>query len=293
MTKLLFSFSALALLLWFPEIGLSSEEEPDNTFRIFDGTMYADKPNLGQYGIEYIKILYSNDFWDKGEKRRDVPAKEKIKRLADIYRDQEYVVLDIEQWPTQGHKYRPWIMDESVEKYTYVLKAFKSTAPMVKAGLFVLPVSNYSKSLAKKGSPLYDEWTKENKRFSSLAKLVDVAFVSSYTYEENWCNWKTSVEAKMQQLRSIYKGEVYLFLWPQYYDHSPAPEHLQLKFIPRDFWRFQLKTAKLMANGVVIWGGWDFKNGRSLKWDDSAEWWHETVEFIQNGQKPLKPQSCQ
>jgi len=291
--KYFLSFKALTLLILLPVIAFPSKPQPDATFRIFDGTIYTDKPDFNQFDIEDIKILYGNDFWDKGDNRDIVPAKKKIVRLAQIYSDQRYVVLDIEQWPTQGHKYRPWILDNNVAKYTYVYEIFKSAAPNVKTGLFVIPVSNYEKSLSEKGSPLFEEWTRENERFSGLAKLVDVAFVSSYTYEENWCNWKTSVEAKLQQLNHIYKGEIYLFLWPQYYDHSPAPEHLRLKFIPRDFWRFQLETAKRLANGVVVWGGWDFENARPLRWDGSAEWWHETIRFFQDSQKPLYPHLCQ
>jgi hypothetical protein len=35
-----------------------------------------------------------------------------------------------------------------------------------------------------------------------------------------------------------------------------------------------------VADGLVIWGGWDTPNKRSEPWDDKAEWWQTTLEFM-------------
>ena len=34
------------------------------------------------------------------------------------------------------------------------------------------------------------------------------------------------------------------------------------------------------ADGVVIWGGWDLDKNKPAQWNDNAEWWIETKQFI-------------
>ena len=69
---------------------------------------------------------------------------------------------------------------------------------------------------------------------------------------------------------------------PQYFDHKPTPKHLQVKFIPGEFWALQLETVCKYADGAIIWGGWDFKKWTRFEWDPTAEWWKITREYINN-----------
>lgn len=252
-------------------------------FKVYDGTQYQNRPDMKQYGIKDITILYASRFWDKNQSRKDIPSEKRLKSLAQKYDGKtEMIVLDIEHWKVQGHPLRPWIINESIEKYTETIKLFKSYTTQSRVGYFggPFPISNYNASIADKNSSLYKTWIEDNSKLTSLANHVDAVFPSVYTYNENIAEWEKSFLRKIENLKRFYNGKVYVFLWPQYFDNKPAPEHLRLEYIDPEFWKHQLEFAKQHVDGVVIWGGWDFKNWRRLDWDNNAEWWLETKKFI-------------
>jgi len=257
----------------------------DNTFRVFDGTQYINRPDMRKYGIENITILYGFNFWKKNENQDFIPNTKRLIKLARKYDGKsKMIVLDIEHWTVQGHPLRPWIINNSIDKYIKTFNIFKAHAKISKIGYFggIFPISNYKASIANKESTEYRTWEKDNSKMAGLAKIVDVAFPSVYTYSDDIKLWEKSFLAKVEQLRTKYTGEIFVFLWPQYFDHEPTPEHLQLKFIPADFWYHQLEFAQKHVDGVVIWGGWNFKKWKPRVWDKTAEWWLETKNFIKN-----------
>ncbi|MCW9014366.1 MAG: hypothetical protein OQL06_11330 [Gammaproteobacteria bacterium] len=240
---------------------------------------------MRKFGINKITVLYGSRFWDKGESRDDIPTTQRLKKLARKYDGKSrMIVLDIEHWKVQGHPLRPWIINDSIDKYIKTFNIFKTHTKLSKVGYFggIFPISNYKASIASKESSEYRTWKKDNRKISELAKIVDVAFPSVYTYSDDIKQWEKSFLAKIEQLKTLYTGEIYVFLWPQYFDHSPAPEHLQLKFIPADFWYHQLEFAQKHVNGVVIWGGWDFDKWKPMEWDNNAAWWIETKAFMKD-----------
>jgi hypothetical protein len=90
-----------------------------------------------------------------------------------------------------------------------------------------------------------------------------------YTFYEDRDGWVKYAVAQISEARR-YGGNkpVYVFLWPQYHEPPNA-------YLPTDFWRLELETAKQYADGVVIWGG-----SLHETWDNSAPWWIETKKFI-------------
>ena len=257
------------------------------SFSLYDGTQYRNRPDMRKYGIKNITILYGHRFWGGNSTRVDIPDNERLKYLAKKYdKPGQMIVLDIEHWKVQGHPYKPWIINESIEKYIKIINLFKKNIKYSKVGYFgaILPVSNYKASISDKNSRLYKQWKSDNKKLSKLAKTVDVAFPSVYTYSDNIKLWEKSFLRKIEQLKLIYSGKIFVFLWPQYFDHAPADKHLQLKFIPAKTWRHQLEFSKKHVDGVVIWGGWDFEEWKPMDWDDNAPWWIETKQFINSNQ---------
>jgi hypothetical protein len=113
-----------------------------------------------------------------------------------------------------------------------------------------------------------------------IAQLVDISFPSVYTYSADRMVWLKSLHAQVAEARRLFDGPVYVFLWPQYFDHEPADADLRLQYIDGDFWRFQLDEVKKVADGVVIWGGWDFSKGRPAIWVPTAPWWESTKAFV-------------
>jgi hypothetical protein len=252
-------------------------------FEIYDATLYTNKPSLTPHGIRTITVVYGHKTYDQNKSSDALPPHENIEKLAKkLARTEKMVVLDYEHWPTQGYRHIPMLMSNNRKKYQTLLDWYKRAAPDVKFGYFgLVPVSNYVSSLSAPDSRRFQEWSEDNEAMREIAAEIDVAFVDSYTYDDSHANWLKSLDAHLTQLRKIYSGEIYLFLWPQYFDHAPTPPPLRLRYIPADIWRSQLEAARQRVNGVVIWGGWDLPAGKPQTWVDDAPWWKATLKFLE------------
>lgn len=267
------------------QTGLPLATATDRQFVVFDATLYKNKPDLSRYGIRPLNIIYAKEFWEKGESLTQLPLAAKVHRRArEALAISDLAVIDIEQWPVTGHSRE--IMDESVRKYVTVINWIKQAAPELRVGYFAnLPVSDYRKSSALPGSFLYRMWQTENDRVRPIAEVVDGAFPAAYTYSADREAWRRSLVAQVAETRRVFSGPVYVFIWPQYFDHAPSPAEIQLHYLPADFWRFQLETARKHADGVVIWGGWNFELRKPADWDGQAPWWLQTQVFMRNLKK--------
>ena len=126
----------------------------------------------------------------------------------------------------------------------------------------------------------YKQWQRENDAVSSLASDVGIIYPSLYTFYDDVDGWVRVAKENIAEARRISHGKpVMPFLWPQYHDSAHA---LAFQPLPKDFWERQLATVHSDADGVVIWGGWDFKNHKVSEWDEGAEWWTATKEFLQH-----------
>jgi hypothetical protein len=251
-------------------------------FTVFDGTLYANKPNLSQYGIQPITITYVNTFgndWFKNATR--LPDKASVQKIArEAQAKGSPVVIDIEHWPLHGN---PSQVRDSLSKYMTVLQWFKEAAPGLAVGYYgAPPLNDYWKSLK---SPTSREWASfagENDRLKPLAGAVDILFPSLYTFYTDRGGWIRYAYGQVKEARRYGNGKpVYVFLWPQYHDSNPS---LKGAYLPADFWRLELQMAKQYADGIIIWGGWGTRG--PMKWDDNAAWWKVTKEFM----KKVTPQ---
>ena len=251
---------------------------------LLDGTKYEGKPAAIETDFPSVPLLYASSFWSKDENREGLPDRERFERVLNkVESPTGLAILDIEAWPVRGYQFRPWVVQESINKYITTLDWAEADRPDLVWSMFGrLPTSNYLASISDPGAELYKRWQSENDRMALLAQSVSIAFPSMYTYEESPQNWLRSFRAKVEELKRIYEGPVYAFIWPQYFDHEPTRADLRLQFIPREFWRYQLETVCRELDGAVIWGGWDFENGRRAKWDENAGWWLETHAFIED-----------
>jgi O-antigen ligase len=262
-----------ALLLAAPSVHgqAVSRKHP---FRVFDATGFAQKPDLTQYGLARIMVIYPNFMWE-GNKIPDatsLPDHSRITTFAQLANQtSDTVVIDIEHWPVVGD---PAPVAESVKKYDMVLQWFKTSAPAVSVGLYgVLPVRDYWRAIQEKGLPGYAAWQKQDDSLASIAPFVDVLFPSVYTFYEDRDGWQKYAIAQIQEARRLSGGRpIYIFLWPQYH---PSNKKLANTFLPGDYWRLELETARKYADGVVIWCC-----SNSQTWDDKAPWWLETRGFL-------------
>jgi hypothetical protein len=257
----------LAVLLWTPAGAHGRALRPKTQFPVFDATDFAQKPDLTQDGLQRIAVVYPALLWDSSNEA-NLPDKSRMSALARLAKQSTSIlVIDIEEWPLTGD---PAKVTESVKKYQTVLESFKAAVPPLSVGLYgVLPIPDYWPSIQAKGSPGYLGWQKENDSLSSIASFADVLFPSVYTFYEDRNGWQKYAIAEIQEARRHAGGKpVYVFLWPQYHVSN---KKLANTFLPGDYWRMELETARKYADGIVIWCC-----SNRQTWNERAPWWLET-----------------
>ena len=241
------------------ENGLSCH--PSKTFSVFDGTKYMNKPDLSKLGINPANILYDAQLWDKGESREDLPRHEMIANLArEAVIKGMLPIIDIEHWPLRGED--ETVID-SIKKYITVVRLFREAAGSVQLGYYgAPPVRDYWRALRGIGTKEYLAWQVENDRLIPLAEEVDIIFPSVYTHFNDRQAWVKYAVAQIREARR-YGKPVYAFIWPQFHESNRLRG---LSYLPADYWRLQLETICQYADGVVIWGGWDFDKWQPQQW---------------------------
>lgn len=247
------------------------------SFVVYDGTLYRNKPSLLRWGIKPVNILYVSSFWNDWDKapRDQLPDRKNVRKLAMAARAKgDLVVIDIEHWPL-FRRDRSVIAD-NLQKYITVIGWFRHEAPELKIGFFgILPVADYARSQKGIGSSEYKQWQTENDQLKPLADVVDVIFPSLYTYYPDQRAWGKYAAENIREAHR-YGKPVIVFLWPQYSETNIVLSH---QYVPVDYWGLQLEIVRRYSDGVVIWGGWG-KDGPA-DWVDNAPWWKVTKEFMQ------------
>lgn len=246
-------------------------------FVVLDGTLYAEKPDLSAVGIQPITIVYAGKFGPNWHKQSDhLPDKESVQRVARETRGKSGpVVIDIEHWPLKGDSSQ---VQNSLGKYMTVLQWFKEAAPELAVGYYgAPPLRDYWRAIRPQASKEWQSYSRDNDRLRPLAEAVDALFPSLYTFYPDQGGWVRFAYAQIAEARRYGNGKpVFAFLWPQYHDSNRA---LIGTYLPADYWRLELETAKQYADGIILWGGWG-SNNRPEKWDDNASWWKVTKEFM-------------
>ncbi len=250
-------------------------------FRIMDATLYSGKPDLSHYGIQHATLVEPQRWWTYAKVdasgRHDVTVRN-AKDLSGNHGPSiiDPLIIDLEI-PGVGSDPSS---DQNVQPYLDVVSAMREGGydrPLAFYG--TLPIRDYWRS-QKAGTPVYREWQAQNDRISKIVPLVSALFPSLYTFYDNQDGWVRYAEGNVAESKRIGQGRpVYPFLWPQYHDSAGR---LAYQYLPRDYWLRELRTMARVADGLVIWGGWDTPNRRAEPWDDSAQWWQATLEFIKS-----------
>jgi hypothetical protein len=282
---------------WHHPVIAPSLAQPAQPFLVFDGTLYQNKPDLSQFGVKPIRIIYEHEFYDAGQNRDLLPAKSRVQSVASSMKASGIpAVIDIERWPTSPsfHKISVAAAQESIQKYATVLGWFREAAPGLQFGLYgVVPIIDYWRAIEAPSSASYSTWIADNQRAVSLTKLVDALFPSLYTFYVDQEGWVTYAAAQLTEAKRLSgRKPVYVFLWPQYHDSNPT---LGGTYLPAEYWKLELDTVRRYADGVVIWVGWGSGDKPAL-WDDHAGWWTVTKAFLATlpgDPPPAMPQGVQ
>jgi hypothetical protein len=195
--------------------------------------------------------------------------------LARLPADGAPLVLDFED--VDANATDPAAAARGIGWLAEIRAAFAAAGPRRPIGYYgALPGRDYWRAIRGPGTAEYRAWQRENDRLAPLERGVDLLFPSVYAFYDDPQGWVTYATAQICEARRISSKPVYVFLWFEYHPGTrPAGE-----FIPAAFWRLQLETVRRLADGVVIWGGYDQVALRARPWDPSAPWWRETLRFM-------------
>lgn len=253
-----------------------SGSQRERPFDVFDATLFQNKPDSAALGMLPIRVVYAGELWGEGAASSRLPEHGRIDSVAKSLPNNEMpVVLDIEHWTiTAGVS-----ESEVLRKLEYVVDELRRLAPRHRYGYYaVVPGQDYWRAVASQTSVAHRSWQAENSALEGLLQHVDMLFPSVYTFYEDQDTWRKFAIAQVCEARRLSDKPVVMFLWPQFHASN---QKLGGQEIDRAYWRLQLNTAWEYADGVVIWGGWDFVRNRAAEWNGRAPWWLETRDFLQ------------
>ena len=241
-------------------------------FRVMDATAYSGKPPLERFGLEPMRVLVASFLWEHEEARGDLPSQADLTRVSEQISGESEVILDVEHWPLDdAHR------GVNLSRYADLVDDLARRNPGVRFGYYGrLPHRDYWAPI--EGGARRVAWRRYNDANRALADHVDALYPSLYTFDNDFDEWEVFARAQIAESRRLAPDKpVYAFLWPQYHD---SVWFRGLDYLPRGAWRRQLEVAHEVADGIVIWGGWDFDAWQPAKWDEQAPWWLETKDFL-------------
>lgn len=256
-------------------------------FKVFDAIMIKNKPNLYNKGFSKINMIYEDSLLNNHPKfpsdfNSRVVNQNKVQSSFKRIDSKYPICIDVESWLLKGQ-----FLNSSVKKYSKLLSQFRAKFPASELGYYgVLPFADLNIYQAKatflknnKNKNWLGEWEYINNNLGDLGDISSVAFPSCYTRYKDRALWLTAFKMQIEKVKKINpKLKIYAFVWPQYY--SPGFGYNE-QYIEGDFWRYQLEEIYKLCDGVVIWAPpIHSSNRKGIYWDDSQEWFKETISFI-------------
>ena len=271
--------------MFVPLLGSGSARQPrdclqpsSDTFKIFDAMMYAGKPDTRTFGMKPAYIV-DRGFWVDESTRQAVDPAKLTRRLKEFPASDGLIVLDVEHLPLTG---QPASVAKSLSMMRQLAEKSRDSGSGRKIGYYgLLPLSEYWRPINGLPGGGFTDWRRDNARIAGLGRSIDVNLPSLYTFYPDRKGWVQQAEILVCEARRISDKPVYAFVWPEYHDSTEQAG----RPVPGDYWRLQLQTLRRIADGVVIWGGYDLKNQRAYKWNPDAEWWIVTRQELVDRQE--------
>lgn len=246
-------------------------------FPVFDALLFTAKPNLTKQGLSPSRLAYQSDLWPSGADRSVVPSSAAIQAfLHQTAGMGDMLILDIEddEWPL--FHVSSSVELASIAKYQAVGTLLHQMAPAMDVGLYgQVPGRDYWRAISGPTSTSYQQWQAENTGGAPAAQTMNTLYPSLYTFYDDQSGWVKYATANISEARRLAQGRpVIPFLWPQY--HMSSSRAYQL--IGQNYWKLQLDTCYQLADGVVLWGGYNLSG--YLPWNNTAEWWIATQNFL-------------
>ncbi|MES1195335.1 MAG: hypothetical protein ABUL58_00115 [Steroidobacter sp.] len=248
-------------------LGLSPSIAGASEFVVFDGLLHQKKPGSRRLGLAPITAIAN--IWRK-KSQQEVDEDGVISALRQLPAQTHTAFFDIECWPVL--RVTDSIRMESLRKFMRVAEITRREKPELKFGFYGIPPAHTYWPLAtSQFKDEYQEWRQANRTLKPLAEQVDFIFPSLYTYYEDRDGWKRYATAMLDAARH-HEKPVMPFLWFEYHDSNSQLRDHELNAAS---WREELALCHQLADGVVLWGGYQ------RNWSDSARWWNAAKKEFQ------------
>jgi hypothetical protein len=251
--------SVLVLLIAFAaftgQIAFSLPQNNGHSFAIFDNMEYKEKPDTAAHGLIASNVLYERQIWPNRQGLGTLPDQKVFQNLVKTNsKNPGPFVIDIESFGLRG-------TPDSARHNAELLETLADWAHQAAPGKVIgYYGTNTLADLMPGNAPIAAE----------LAKHVDAFFTPLYTFDDDRQRWEKRAESARAEARQLDANKpIYFYIWPQYHVGSARA----LRYVPGDYWKFQLETARRFGNGVVIWGS------NTYVWNERSGWWAATTQF--------------
>ena len=237
-------------------------------FRVYDGMFYRGQPDLKPFGLRPLRIIDRGIWIDEATRAQGDPAKFRA-AVGALPDDGAPIVLDLESISLEG---APGIANglSEIGRITSGIRRYSAKRSIGLYGTF--PRSEYWRAIDSKAHGGIASLRRDNDKIASIDRMVDAVYPSLYTFYDDRAGWVAQAKSLVCEARRLSKKPVYVFIWPEYHPSSVKKN----QWLPRSYWELQLDTLREIADGVVIWGGFDMYANRSRQWDPNAAWWSAT-----------------
>jgi hypothetical protein len=256
-------------------------------FKVYDGTLFNDKPrDLQDRGFHPIPIAYETSFeWPSG--KRDMPSKESVQKLALQWFKGGHTQMQFDL-ESDGFWHGAWFAPDdatrqhTADKLVTIAGWVHEVVPEMKVGFY-----NFTPQQAAYATNIPAQtprWRELNVRF--FQRVADVSGHMSprlYTFfPDDEPFWMKDAEQVLQLAREMGQDKLVLpYVWFQ--THGGGDAKLWFAPVPAEFFRRQLEKIHAEgADGVIIWGGYN------ETWNEDAEWWKVTKEFLATNPQVLR-----
>lgn len=245
-------------------------------FRVFQAMFYGNMPDWGLYGIEPAYVI-DRGIWNDEKNSRDANQAKIRAVVAALPADGGPIIINIENLDL--HR-RNKAITANVRELALIGSWFKTAAGKRPVGYYGLaPLADYWRAIDIPAGGVRD-WQRDNDRAAPINAKLDYIFPSLYTHYRDEAGWVRQAKAMVCEARRISGKPVYAFIWPEFHPSTVDAG----REVPGEYWRLQLQTLHDVADGVVIWGGYDIQRDRQRPWDDDSAWWRVTREELAHWQ---------
>ena len=252
-----------------PAAGADAASQSGHLFRVYDMLHFRNQPDLSRYGL--LPSTGSGQFWSPGASLDTVDAAAIRREIARFRNYRGLFYVDIEGWPVYDVPEAQ--IEQNIGKLGQVADIVRQTAPELQFGFYAVLPENVYWPLVDGTPDQLQRWRESARRTEVIARKVDVIMPSLYTFYDSpsdragWEKWARIVLTEARR----YGKPVYPFIWPHFHNSNVK---LKDHTVPGDYWRMELETVRRYADGVVLW------DGNEAPWDENAEWWQQTKQFL-------------